>query len=69
MNTQCAQPLTVNKNFRDPELHTAKNMRKFGIKFAAHHPQALEVKKSFIYVKSLDDWEEILKKYYGMQPI
>ncbi|HCT44652.1 MAG: tRNA-dihydrouridine synthase [Phycisphaerae bacterium] len=61
--------LAVNKNFRDPELHTAKNMRKFGIKFAAHHPQALEVKKSFIYVKSLDDWEEILKKYYGMQPI
>ena len=56
--------LAVNKNFRDPELHTAKNMRKFGIKFAAHHPQAQEVKKSFIYVKSLDDWRVALDEWY-----
>lgn len=56
--------LAVNKNFRDPELHTAKNMRKFGIKFAAHHPQAQEVKKSFIYVKSLEDWHQILDEMY-----
>ncbi len=59
--------LAVNKNFRDPELHTAKNMRKFGIKFAAHHPQAQEVKKSFIYVKSLDDWRVALDQWYGRQ--
>jgi hypothetical protein len=39
-------------------------MRKFGIKFAAHHPQAQEVKKSFIYVKSLDDWHQILDEMY-----
>lgn len=57
--------LAVNKNYRDPELHTAKNMRKFGIKFAAHHPQAQEVKKSFIYVKSLDDWRVALDQWYG----
>jgi tRNA-dihydrouridine synthase len=57
--------LAVNKNYRDPELHTAKNMRKFGIKFAAHHPQAQEVKKSFIYVKSLDDWRVALDRWYG----
>ncbi len=57
--------LAVNKNFRDPELHTAKNMRKFGIKFAAHHPQAQEVKKSFIYVKSLDDWRVALDEWYS----
>ena len=56
--------LAVNKNYRDPELHTAKNMRKFGIKFAAHHPQAQEVKKSFIYVKSLDDWRVALGQWY-----
>lgn len=56
--------LAVNKSFRDPELHTAKNMRKFGIKFAAHHPQAQEVKKSFIYVKSLDDWRVALDEWY-----
>lgn len=57
--------LAVNKNYRDPELHTAKNMRKFGIKFAAHHPQAQEVKKSFIYVKSLDDWRVALDQWYA----
>ena len=57
--------LAVNKNFRDPELHTAKNMRKFGIKFAAHHPKAQEVKKSFIYVKSLDDWRVALDEWYA----
>lgn len=56
--------LAVNAGFRDPELHTAKNMRKFGIKFAAHHPQAQEVKKSFIYVKSLDDWRVALDAWY-----
>ena len=37
----------------------------FGIKFAAHHPQAAEVKKSFIYVKSLDDWRAALDRWYG----
>lgn len=56
--------LAVNKNYRDPELHTAKNMRKFGIKFAAHHPQAQEVKKSFIYVKSLYEWRAALDQWY-----
>ncbi|MEX0876878.1 MAG: tRNA-dihydrouridine synthase family protein [Phycisphaerales bacterium] len=56
--------LAVNAGFRDPELHTAKNMRKFGIKFAAHHPQAAEVKKSFIYVKSLDEWRGVLGEWY-----
>lgn len=59
--------LAVNKSFRDPELHTAKNMRKFGIKFAAHHPQSTEVKKSFIYVKSLDDWRAALDQWYQVQ--
>ncbi len=56
--------LAVNANTRDPELMTAKNMRKFGIKFAAHHPQADEVKKQFIYVKTLDEWRVVLKKFY-----
>lgn len=59
--------LAVNQGFRDPELHTAKNMRKFGIKFAAHHPQAQEVKKSFIYVKSLDDWRVALDEWYQVK--
>ena len=56
--------LAVNASFRDPELHTSKNMRKFGIKFAAHHPNADEVKKQFIYVKTLDEWREVLEQWY-----
>ncbi len=56
--------LAVNGHTRDPELLTAKNMRKFGIKFSAHHPQADEVKKQFISVKTLDEWREALEKFY-----
>jgi len=56
--------LAVNAHTRDPELLTAKNMRKFGIKFATHHPQADEVKKQFIYVKTLDEWREVLDIFY-----
>jgi len=40
-------------------------MRKFGIKFAAHHPQAEEVKKNFIHVKSLDEWRAVLDQWYS----
>lgn len=61
--------LAVNRSFRDPELHTAKNMRKFGIKFAAHHPRAAEVKKSFIHVKSLDDWRGALDRWYPTEEL
>ena len=56
--------LAVNAHTRDPELFTSKNMRKFGIKFAVHHPNALEVKKQFIYVKNLDEWREVMEKWY-----
>ncbi len=57
--------LAVNAGFRDPELHTAKNMRKFGIKFAAHHPNAEQVKREFVFVKSLDDWRDVLGRWYA----
>ncbi len=56
--------LAVNAHTREPELLTAKNMRKFGIKFAAHHPQADEVKKQFIYVKTLEEWRDVLEQWY-----
>ena len=56
--------LAVNAHTREPELLTAKNMRKFGIKFAAHHPKADEVKKQFIYVKTLEEWREVLEQWY-----
>lgn len=56
--------LAVNENTRDPEYLTARNMRKFGIRFAAHHPNALEVKKEFIHAKCLDDWRSALERWY-----
>ncbi len=59
--------LAVNQRTRDPELHTSKNMRKFGIKFAAHHPNHDEVKRAFIHVKSLEEWREVLEEWYGKE--
>ena len=56
--------LAVNANTRDPEFNTARNMRKFGIRFAAHHPNAAEVKQAFIHAKCLDDWGQALERWY-----
>ncbi|MBO6512894.1 MAG: tRNA-dihydrouridine synthase family protein [Phycisphaerales bacterium] len=56
--------LAVNASTRDPEYLTARNMRKFGIRFAAHHPEAAEVKKEFIHAKNLDDWRTALERWY-----
>ena len=57
--------LAVNAKTRDPEFNTARNMRKFGIRFAAHHPNADEVKEGFINAKSLDDWRVVLERWYA----
>ena len=43
---------------------TGKTMRKFGIRFAAHHPQRDAVKKRFVAVETLDDWRGVLNEYY-----
>ncbi|WP_425617848.1 tRNA dihydrouridine synthase [Anatilimnocola sp. NA78] len=40
-------------------------MRKFGIKFAASHPQHLLVRESFARVKDLSEWEVVLSKWYA----
>ncbi|MEM9083676.1 MAG: tRNA-dihydrouridine synthase, partial [Planctomycetota bacterium] len=42
-------------------------MRKFGIRFATHHPDAEIVRKRFIAVKSLDDWHTVLDEYYNTE--
>lgn len=57
--------LAVNANTRDPEYLTARNMRKFGIRFAVHHPNAAEVKQSFIHTKTLNNWQQSLERWYG----
>ncbi len=40
-------------------------MRKFGIMFSRHHPQANAVKDAFIRVSSQADWHAVLSEFYG----
>jgi hypothetical protein len=39
-------------------------MRKFGIKFAMHHPRTDDVKNQFIRCKSLADWRGVIERHY-----
>ena len=43
----------------------ARLMRKFGIKFARHHPAADQVASAFIAVKSIQDWQAVLERFYA----
>jgi len=49
------------------ERHTARTMRKFGIRFASHHPQGEAVRKRFIACQSLDEWQAVLDEYYPLE--
>lgn len=60
--------LAANHRFRHPEFHTGKTMRKFGIKFAEHHPDPGTVKRAFVGVSSIDDWRGVLDAYYAAEP-
>jgi len=40
-------------------------MRKFGIRFAEHHPRADEVRKRFIAVSTQADWRAVLDEFYS----
>jgi tRNA-dihydrouridine synthase B len=57
--------LRLNRGMRQPEFATAKSMRKFGIRFAAHHPQAEQVRLRMIAVNSLNDWQGVLNDWYS----
>jgi tRNA-dihydrouridine synthase B len=46
------------------ENFTGKTMRKFGIRFAAHHPRNTEVRKRFVGVETLGDWRAVLDEFY-----
>jgi len=39
-------------------------MRKFGIKFARHHPDPDAVAKAFVNVESVADWQRVVDTYY-----
>jgi tRNA-dihydrouridine synthase len=52
---------------RRAEAFTGKAMRKFGIRFAAHHPRAEEVRRGFIGVSSLEEWRGVLEEFYPVE--
>jgi tRNA-dihydrouridine synthase B len=41
------------------------HMRKFGIKYAALHPQHLAVREAFTKTRSIEDWKSVLAQWYG----
>lgn len=57
--------MSVNRALvRSPESHTGKTMRKFGIRFAQHHPRSEEVRLRMIAVATLADWRAVLDDLY-----
>ena len=50
------------------ELHGEKSasrqMRKFGIKFSAHHPDAADVKAGFVRCENVNDWHAVVARFY-----
>lgn len=57
--------LAANRRMRHPDDFTSKNMRKFGIRFAEHHPRSEEVRLRFIAVKGIEDWRRVLDEMYA----
>ena len=47
------------------EEFTARGMRKFGVRFAQHHPAAEEVRVRMTRVSSLADWRAVIEEFYG----
>src|SRR5207244_2410109 len=51
------------------EIHgeqlAGRRMRKMGIKYSRFHPRAADVKRDFINVRSLRDWQGVLDRYYA----
>ena len=52
---------------RRAEVYTGKTMRKFGIRFAAHHPRGEEVRRRMIGISSLADWHAVLDEFYAAE--
>lgn len=47
------------------EKPASRMMRKFGIRFATHHPTPEEVKSKFIQVESMQGWKAVVEEYYS----
>ena len=46
------------------ERTASRLMRKFGIQFSKHHPDAESARKSFIQVKTMQEWKNVIEEYY-----
>lgn len=57
--------LRVNAGMRHAEEATSKQMRKFAIRFAAHHPRADDARRAFLAVSSHDEWARVLESFYS----
>lgn len=49
------------------EALASKLMRKFGVRFAEHHPQSDAVRIRFIRVESIADWRAVVDEFYPAQ--
>jgi len=47
------------------ESLAGRRMRKMGIKYSRFHPQTIDVRREFISVHSLRDWQGVLDKWYA----
>ncbi len=50
------------------EVPASRMMRKFGIRFSAHHPRAEEVRLRMIAVSSTQEWLAVLEEFYADEP-
>ena len=42
-----------------------QQMRKFGIKYSHSHPRGNEVRDAFVKVRNLQEWGDVLDRYYA----
>ncbi len=46
------------------EHKASRMMRKFGIKFSAHHPNEEDVKRQFIEARTVAEWMQVIDRFY-----
>ncbi len=56
--------LAVNHRMRHGEETSSRNIRKFGIRFAEHHPRKEDVRKRVIAVETHAQWKSVLDEFY-----
>ncbi len=49
------------------EHKASRMMRKFGIKFSAHHPQEELVKREFIEARTISEWMNVIDRWYPVR--